>query len=115
MNGSSAAELITDEFTLRSVDLVQVKGKTEPVEVFTMIGARNDNLDPEWLKWIESYEEGIKKFRGREFTEAKILFSRFLEFYPEDFLAKMYLERSLKYEAAPPDESWNAVEVFTKK
>ena len=113
--GSSAAELITDEFTLRSVDLVQVKGKTEPVEVFTMIGARNDNLDPEWLKWIESYEEGIKKFRGREFTEAKILFSRFLEFYPEDFLAKMYLERSLKYEAAPPDESWNAVEVFTKK
>jgi adenylate cyclase len=113
--GSSAAELIQDEFHLRSVDLVQVKGKTEPVDVFTLLGARSDQLDPEWLKWVESYEEAIRKFRGRQFTEAKILFSQFLEFYPDDFLAKMYLDRALRYEASPPDESWNAVEVFTKK
>ena len=113
--GASAAELLHEEFHLRSVDLVQVKGKTEPVDVFTLVGARTDDVDPELLKWLESYEEGIKKFRARKFTEAKILFSRFLEFYPDDFLAKMYLERALRYEQAPPDEFWNAVEVFTKK
>jgi hypothetical protein len=27
----------------------------------------------------------------------------------------MYLERALEYEVAPPDEEWNAVEVFGKK
>jgi adenylate cyclase len=113
--GASAADLVRDEFNLRSVDLVQVKGKTEPVDVFTLVGACKDDLDPEWMKWLESYEEGIRKFRGRAFTEAKILFSQFLEFYPDDFLAKMYLDRALRYEKAPPDESWNAVEVFTKK
>lgn len=113
--GAAAAELVDDEFHLRSVDLVQVKGKSEPVDVFTVIGAHSDDIDSQLLKWLESYEEGIKKFRGRTFSEAKILFSRFLEFYPEDFLAKMYLERALRYEQAPPDESWNAVEVFTKK
>jgi len=43
------------------------------------------------------------------------LFSRFLEFYPDDSLAKMYLERSLEYEQTPPDKAWNAVEVFEKK
>ena len=113
--GATAAELVRDEFHLRSVDLVQVKGKTEPVHVFTLIGARKDDIDPEFLKWLQLYEQGIVKFRGRHFTEAKILFSQFLEFYPDDFLAKMYLERALRYEKAPPDESWNAVEVFTKK
>lgn len=113
--GASAAELVRDEFHLRSVDLVQVKGKTEPVDVFTLTGSRGDELDAPFMKWLESYEEGIKKFRGRKFTEAKILFSQFLEFYPDDFLAKMYLERALRYEKAPPDASWNAVEVFTKK
>jgi adenylate cyclase len=113
--GASAAELVRDEFHLRSVDLVQVKGKTEPVDVFTLIGARSEKMDPEFMKWLQSYEEGIVKFRARQFSEAKILFSRFLEFYPDDFLAKMYLERALRYEKAPPDESWNAVEVFTKK
>jgi adenylate cyclase len=113
--GASAAELVRDEFHLRSVARVQVKGKTKPVNVFTLIGARDEKVDPQLLKWLESYEEGLDKFRTRDFVQAKILFSRFLEFYPDDLLAKMYLDRALEYEQAPPDEAWEAVEVFKKK
>src|SRR2546421_2417868 len=113
--GASAAELVRDEVYLRSVARVQVKGKSKPVDVFTFIGGRNEEVDPEFLKWLETYEEGLELFRARDFTEAKILFSRFLEFYPDDLLAKMYLNRALEYEKAPPDEAWDAVEVFEKK
>jgi adenylate cyclase len=113
--GATAAELVRDEVYLRSVARVQVKGKTKPVDIFTFIGARNEEVDPEFRKWLETYEEGLERFRARDFTEAKILFSRFLEFYPDDLLAKMYLDRSLEYEQAPPDEAWEAVEVFQKK
>lgn len=113
--GPVVAELVRDEFHVRSVARVQVKGKTLPVEVFTLIGARDEEIDSELLKWMESYEEGISRFRERDFSHAKISFSRFLEFYPDDFLAKMYLERALDYEQQPPDEEWNAVEVFKKK
>ncbi len=42
--GASAAELARDEVHLRSVARVQVKGKTKPVDVFTFIGARNEEL-----------------------------------------------------------------------
>jgi adenylate cyclase len=113
--GASAAELVRDEFYLRPVALAQPKGTTRPVELFTVIGSRKDDVDPEFLKWLEVYEDGLGKFRRRDFKGAKILFSRFLEFYPDDSLAKMYLERSLEYGQTPPDESWSAVEVFTKK
>jgi len=113
--GASAAELVREEVYLRSVARVQVKGKTKPVDVFTFIGSRNEDVDPELLKWLESYEEGFEKFRARDFIQAKILFSRFLEFYPDDLLAKMYLSRSLEYERTPPDQAWEAVEVFQKK
>ena len=113
--GASAAELVREEVYLRSVARVQVKGKTKPVDVFTFIGSRNEDVDPELLKWLESYEEGFEKFRARDFTQAKILFSRFLEFYPEDLLAKMYLSRTLEYEHTPPHQAWDAVEVFQKK
>jgi len=113
--GPTAAELVRDEFHLRSVARVQVKGKTKPVDAFTFIGARNADVDSQLLKWLEVYEEGLEKFRARDFTQAKILFSRFLEFYPDDLLAQMYLARSLDYERQPPDEAWNAVEVLTKK
>lgn len=113
--GASAAELARDEVHLRSVARVQVKGKSKPVDVFTFVGARDEEVDPEFLKWIDTYEEGLEKFRTRDFTDAKILFSRFLEFYPDDLLAKMYLDRALEYEQTPPNEAWAAVEVFEKK
>jgi adenylate cyclase len=113
--GASVAELVRDEVYLRSVARVQVKGKTKPVDVFTFIAARGEETDREFLKWLETYEEALEKFRARDFTDAKILFSRFLEFYPDDLLAKMYLLRALEYEQVPPDEAWEAVEVFKKK
>jgi len=113
--GASAAELVREEVHLRSVARVQVKGKIKPADVFTFVGARDEKVDPEFLKWLETYEEGLEKFRTRDFTDAKILFSRFLEFYPDDLLAKIYLDRALEYEHQPPDEAWDAVEVFTKK
>jgi adenylate cyclase len=111
--GERAAELIRDQFNLRSVALVQVKGKTQPVEVFTLVSAKETQT--EFLRQLETYEAGFRKFRERDFTQAKILFSQFLEFYPDDALAKMYLERALEYEKEPPDVAWNAVEVFKKK
>jgi adenylate cyclase len=113
--GEAACDLVRDEFHLRTVARAQVKGKSEPVDICALIAARKDDVDLEFLKWLKVYEEGIRKFRERDFTEAKILFSRFLEFYPEDNLAKMYLDRALEYEQAPPDEAWNAVEIFKKK
>ncbi|MEN3368776.1 MAG: adenylate cyclase [Verrucomicrobiota bacterium] len=113
--GARAGELIRDEFNLRSVALVQVKGKTKPVEIYTLMGAKKEEGDREFLERLETYEAGFRKFRERDFTQAKILFSKFLEFYPEDALARMYLERALEYEEQPPDEAWNAVEVFKKK
>jgi len=113
--GATVSDLVRDEFHIRSVARVQVKGKTEPVEISTVIGARSAAIDAKFVRRLETYEEAFQKFRQRDFHQAKILLSRFLEFYPLDVLAKMYLERSLEYEQAPPDEAWNAVEVFRKK
>ncbi len=113
--GPTATQFVREQFHVRSIARVQVKGKTEPVEISTLIGERNEKIDPELLRHLEIYEEGLAKFRQRDFAGAKILLSRFLEFYPTDHLARMYLERVLEYETAPPAEGWNAVEIFQKK
>ena len=54
-----------------SVALVQVKGKTKPVEIFTLIGAKNASA-PEILQRLETYEGGFRN-SGNGFTQAKIL------------------------------------------
>jgi adenylate cyclase len=94
---------------------VLVKGKTEPVEISTLVGSRNDSLDPGLLRQLEAYEAGFLKFRERDFGGAKILLTRFLEAYPNDFLARLYLQRAQEYETAPPNEDWNGVEKFERK
>ncbi len=113
--GESAAELIRDDFILRSVARVQVKGKTKPSEIFTLIDARAAVSDAEFVQRLEVYEAAMEKFRAREFAEAKGLFAAFLEHYPNDALTRMYLTRVSDYLQSPPPESWNGVEIFQKK
>jgi adenylate cyclase len=113
--GPTASEFVREEFYLRPVARVLVKGKTEPVEISTLVGSRNDSLDPGLLRQLEAYEAGFLKFRERDFGGAKILLTRFLEAYPNDFLARLYLQRAQEYETAPPNEDWNGVEKFERK
>jgi adenylate cyclase len=114
--GPNVYDLLREDFYLRSVGLAQVKGKMKPVEIFGLIGARHDgDVDPEFVRRLKLYEEGVQRFRERELAKAQILFSRFLEFYPDDELTKLYVARILEHEQYPPDKTWSAVEVFTKK
>ena len=113
--GPSATELVRDEFYVRSVARVQVKGKTEPAEISALLGSRDKPFDEDLLRALEMYEEGFGKFRARDFANAAELFARFLKIYPEDVLASTYYDRALGYQKEPPGETWNAVEVFKVK
>ena len=113
--GPSATELIRDEFYVRSVARVQVKGKTEPAEISALLGPRDKPFDEKLLRALEIYEEGFRKFRTRDFADAGELFAKFLKLYPEDVLASTYYDRAAGYQKEPPSETWDAVEVFKKK
>ncbi len=113
--GPSATEFVRDEFYVRSVARVQVKGKSEPAEISALLGPRDKPFDEDLLRALEMYEEGFRKFRARDFSGAAALFAKFLKRYPEDVLANTYHERARAYESTPPNESWNAVEVFQQK
>ena len=47
--GENVEPLVRDDFIIRSLDLIVVKGKTKPVEVFTVIAERkNGSVPPPW-------------------------------------------------------------------
>ena len=95
--GESVAELVGDKFHLRSVDFVQVKGKTRAVQAFTVLGEKSEPLPPEQQKFLALYEEGISSFRRREFARAKELFAQALQLQPDDYLAPQYLASSAAF------------------
>jgi adenylate cyclase len=112
--GEQMAALVGDTYILRTVEYVQVKGKTKPVDVFTVMGdgaAQTVSLPV----WLARYEDGVKLYRERKFSEAALEFQECLRKQPDDYLSSMYLKRCQALIENPPDESWNGVFVMTKK
>ena len=111
--GESVAKLVHDHFILRTVDLIQVKGKSRPIEVFTVLAERNTGvIEPPWLA---DYEQAVKLYRQRRFKEAEQLLAKCLAQVPDDFLCQHYLERCRELILNPPDDSWDGVFIMKSK
>ena len=112
--GGNLAPLVSDTYILRTVDFVAVKGKTKPVDVFTVMGdgAAQTVSMPVWLA---RYEDGVRLYRARKFSEAAVEFQECLRKQPDDYLSSMYLKRCQVLIENPPGDSWDGVYVMTKK
>ncbi|MEQ1843222.1 MAG: adenylate/guanylate cyclase domain-containing protein [Verrucomicrobiales bacterium] len=111
--GETAAAQVRDLFVLRSVDLVQVKGKMQPVAVFTI--PRESGEGRVVPSWLPLYEEGIQLYRQREFQKAADVFIRARGLCPDDYLIQLYGERCAQLMAQPPGPEWSGVYQMTKK
>jgi adenylate cyclase len=93
----------------RRLDLIRVKGKTEPTEIFELL----DQYPPELAAKVEAlrkpFEQGIARYRARQWNGALESFSAALKFLPNDGPSWVYTDRCLYYrEHAPPDH-WDGV------
>jgi len=112
--GESVAHLVEGRMTLRQVALVQVKGKTKPVEVFTVPHAWQMEQE-DFKSMLSLYTEGIAFYRKRRFKEASAIFKECSQKVPSDYLSSFYLEQSSYLASNPPPDNWNGVTVMTKK
>ena len=110
--GKDVAGFVRDVFHLRTAGLNQPKGKTVPLELFTVLDERSAGPEPAWLA---DHEEGVRLFRQREFAAAAGKFEKVLAALPEDWLASDYLEDCREFEKTPPPPDWNAVRVMKTK
>ena len=112
--GENIVDLIRDDFIIQTVDLIQVKGKTKPVEVFT-IHAEKSLVDEKAYTWLEPYEKGINFYRNLAFIEAEECFGYAYALAPEDNLTSLYIKRCQDYQESPPPEDWDGVYVMKGK
>lgn len=97
-------KLTKESFRYRFVERVILKGRTEPITLYTPLGLAEDEIEPAYA----IYSNAIKCFERRAFDEALELFQQAqAAFTTEDFLCRHYIERceSLLKEALPDDWS----------
>jgi adenylate cyclase len=113
--GPDMGALVRDKFILRTVGLIQPKGKTVGVEVYTVMGERGADADEKMEAWLAGYETGVKLYRAQKFMEAIEWFKRCLEDKPGDYLSQMYIKECEGLLNNPPDTHWNGVFIMTEK
>lgn len=97
------------EFLYRTLDLVRVKGRNEPVEVFELLAET-----PEAPAWLGAYEESVRAYRRREFRAARDGFREVVRLKGEDEASMRYLERvAALLDYCPPD--WDAAHTMEEK
>lgn len=100
ISDSTAADL-ADEFTLRSVDLVKVRGKQKPVEIFEVLGEKNMVLS----QAQRDFQDGMNAYRNRDFEKARAFF---LKGADQDNLCRVFLERCVQVENTD-NKDWDGV------
>ena len=115
-----------DKFLFRKADNVRVMGKEKPVEIYAVYsGFTDDNAkglrkgEKQDLPFVSAitinretlinYNKGLSTFYMREWKLAQEYFKKSLETDGNDFLSKLYLERSMELAEKPPPDNWDFV------
>lgn len=110
--GESVFHLTQRDFDYRTVDYLVVKGKTMPIEVYT-IPAENRG---ESVLGLQQYHEALDLYRKGEFARALSKFERAGQnLGGSDFLCEMYQLRCQEYLRHPPPKDWNGAHLLKEK
>jgi adenylate cyclase len=88
-------------FTTRFVDLVQVRGKKRPIELFEVLSEKGKDLSQAHL----SFMEGMSCYRRKEFEQAEAFF---LQGADQDPLCRIFLDRCRHLKTVNPD-TWDGI------
>jgi len=81
------------EYSVRVIDRVKVKGKSQAVTVYEIFDADDTESLTLKQKTITDFEQGFWLYHQKEYDEAKKLFDTVLEINPEDKAALVYSKR----------------------
>lgn len=115
--GESTAAAAPD-FAMLEVDLIQVKGKTVPVRIFTLIGDLALKSSSNFQKLTEVHEQLLSAYRGQRWDEAMGLIEecrRLSEGLSSQPLYTTYVERIEEFRINPLPANWDGVYVATTK
>lgn len=82
-------EKIKDQFLLRPIDIVELKGKKEKTKIYELM---NQN-DPSQIELSTHFTKAFNAFQEQDLSQAKTIFLQIQKAFPNDVPTKIYLDR----------------------
>ncbi len=107
-------DLVKEEISGRELDLITVKGRSEPVAVYELLGDRGTIVDPELLRFFDEYAEGMKWYHDHRWDKSLAAFERALARSPNDYPARLHVNRCTQFMTMAPGECSDIVVLHEK-
>lgn len=101
-------EFSNEEFLIREIDKVVVKGKIQSVGIYEIMLFSDDDEKQKKTAAIQVFEQGLQLYRLRDFYKALSVFERI----KHDKASRIYKLRCEQLIKNPPDESWDGTFVM---
>ena len=111
----NTARKLKNSYRMRGIDLVVVKGKTQPVEVYEVLDYHDEESFPNLMEVVGFFKHGIDRYRAGQWDKAIAAFGEALKANPDDFLSQMYIDRCAVLKANPPEGAWDGIWVMKEK
>ncbi len=105
------------KFACLELDLIKVKGKTEPVRIFCLLGDEIMAETSDFQTLAKSHAEMLARYREQAWDACQALIDLCREQAKGklDKLYDLYEERMADYKVSPPGEDWDGVFTATSK
>ncbi|APF16898.1 adenylate/guanylate cyclase with TPR repeats [Caldithrix abyssi DSM 13497] len=108
-------EAVKEDFIFRPLDLIRVKGKTKPVQVYELIGSRQTPYTDQFMEMLDLFNQGLVAYRLQQWDLAREFFEQCLRLVPNDGPSQLYVERCQFFALNPPEPDWDGVWDFKVK
>lgn len=98
---------------LREIDLVQVKGKDEPIAIYEPLGLEDD-VEQKMLDEIKLWNQALRYYRAQDWDKAELQLLNLQKAAPR-VLYEVFLERIAQFRREPPGADWTGVYKFDTK
>lgn len=115
--GESTARNVPD-FALLEMDYIQVKGKTEPVRIFTALGDETMATSMDFRQWHATHDAFLSSYRAGKFDEALAHINTCRTMDKDDRLGDYYMVMELRiqeFQKTPPQQNWGGIYAATGK
>jgi adenylate cyclase len=98
-----------DAYRVRELDLIVVKGKEKPVQVYEVLELAGFELPAPKEEALAAYEQGMAAYKKHDWAGALELFPAAVDVCPDDGPSKIYVARCQDNLGDPPPTDWDFV------
>lgn len=108
-------EMIKDQFILRPLDYVTLKGKDEPTYIYELLSETKTELSFDIDFYLKEFVAGFTAYQQQQWDIATDHFNKCLQIYAEDMVAPVFIRRCQHFKQSSPGAEWNGVWHISEK